>query len=294
MLKFVGAKSVSLPTNLVGAAILQYRIEVKTICLLVGLIICVSLKYNLCNFLNSLLAYCTKWTRKLFCWKIANVSSCLTPCAEVTTIASPTCGTSAHVHAITFVPPANKVVCLWTCIWIMCYYFQSIHPTLQKTHLDRRISKLEEGGDLDWATAEALAIGSLLHQGEWSHCWEKHPYSCHHMVDVRSHDKSCGMCYVLSMSISHDLVQCCLRCFSFLGFLPSIDVSNNDYLLVNICKFSRFQCSHQWPGCWSRNIQSSSRYAGWSGDWCRLHPSQSHITRSEWILRSRLCGLSCL
>jgi len=45
---------------------------------------------------------------------------------------------------------------------------QNVHPTLQKTHIDRRLQKLAEGRDLDWATAEALAIGSLLYQGTYS------------------------------------------------------------------------------------------------------------------------------
>ena len=40
-----------------------------------------------------------------------------------------------------------------------------VHPTIQKTHMDRRKQKMEEGADLDWATAEALALGSLLYQG---------------------------------------------------------------------------------------------------------------------------------
>ncbi|XP_050405927.1 2-oxoadipate dehydrogenase complex component E1 [Patella vulgata] len=39
------------------------------------------------------------------------------------------------------------------------------HSTIQKTHLDRRKQKLMEGKELDWATAEALSIGSLLYQG---------------------------------------------------------------------------------------------------------------------------------
>ena len=44
--------------------------------------------------------------------------------------------------------------------------FQNTHPTLKKTHVDRRLAKLEEGKDLDWATAEAMAFGSLLFQGD--------------------------------------------------------------------------------------------------------------------------------
>ena len=42
----------------------------------------------------------------------------------------------------------------------------NIHPHLKKTHAEARIKKLESGAGIDWATAEALAIGSLLHQGE--------------------------------------------------------------------------------------------------------------------------------
>ena len=48
----------------------------------------------------------------------------------------------------------------------MAYAFQSVHPTLQRTHIDRRLQRLAEGGDMDWATAEALAMGSLLYQGK--------------------------------------------------------------------------------------------------------------------------------
>ncbi|KAK3755337.1 hypothetical protein RRG08_026067 [Elysia crispata] len=40
-----------------------------------------------------------------------------------------------------------------------------IHPTLQRGHVDKRLKSLTEGKDLDWATAEALAMGSLLCQG---------------------------------------------------------------------------------------------------------------------------------
>ncbi|KAK6999788.1 endoribonuclease Dicer [Biomphalaria glabrata] len=40
-----------------------------------------------------------------------------------------------------------------------------VHPTIKKTHIERRINRLTEGTHLDWATGEALAFGSLLHQG---------------------------------------------------------------------------------------------------------------------------------
>ncbi|XP_026221488.1 probable 2-oxoglutarate dehydrogenase E1 component DHKTD1, mitochondrial [Anabas testudineus] len=40
-----------------------------------------------------------------------------------------------------------------------------LHSHLLKTHVQSRLSKLEEGAKLDWSTAEALAFGSLLCQG---------------------------------------------------------------------------------------------------------------------------------
>ncbi|MBN3302804.1 DHTK1 dehydrogenase, partial [Amia calva] len=40
-----------------------------------------------------------------------------------------------------------------------------LHSHLNKTHVQARLQKLEEGTKLDWSTAEALAFGSLLCQG---------------------------------------------------------------------------------------------------------------------------------
>lgn len=40
-----------------------------------------------------------------------------------------------------------------------------LHSHLGKTHTQARLNKLEEGTKLDWSTAEALALGSLLSQG---------------------------------------------------------------------------------------------------------------------------------
>ncbi|KAI9261175.1 oxoglutarate dehydrogenase, E1 component [Sporodiniella umbellata] len=37
-----------------------------------------------------------------------------------------------------------------------------VHPRLQKYHIDQRLKKIDQGHGLDWATAEALAFGSLL------------------------------------------------------------------------------------------------------------------------------------
>ncbi|GAB6031789.1 putative 2-oxoglutarate dehydrogenase E1 component DHKTD1, mitochondrial [Chamberlinius hualienensis] len=41
----------------------------------------------------------------------------------------------------------------------------NLHQHLHKTHVQNRLNKLTEGANIDWATAESLAIGSLLYQG---------------------------------------------------------------------------------------------------------------------------------
>ncbi|XP_045604597.1 2-oxoadipate dehydrogenase complex component E1 [Procambarus clarkii] len=41
----------------------------------------------------------------------------------------------------------------------------NVHKQLKKSHIDTRLHKLNEGHGLDWATGEALAMASLLHQG---------------------------------------------------------------------------------------------------------------------------------
>lgn len=41
----------------------------------------------------------------------------------------------------------------------------SIHPTIERAHVQKRLERLREGKKIDWSTAEALAIGSLISQG---------------------------------------------------------------------------------------------------------------------------------
>jgi len=41
----------------------------------------------------------------------------------------------------------------------------SIHPTLEKTFVQARLKKIQNNENIDWATAESLAIGSLLVEG---------------------------------------------------------------------------------------------------------------------------------
>ncbi|XP_058821840.1 probable 2-oxoglutarate dehydrogenase E1 component DHKTD1 homolog, mitochondrial [Topomyia yanbarensis] len=41
----------------------------------------------------------------------------------------------------------------------------ALHPHLRKHHVEARLKRISEGTRIDWATAEAMAIGSLMYQG---------------------------------------------------------------------------------------------------------------------------------
>ena len=44
----------------------------------------------------------------------------------------------------------------------------NIHPHLRKTFCEARMAKLQADSNIDWASAEALAFGSLLYQGKYT------------------------------------------------------------------------------------------------------------------------------
>lgn len=41
----------------------------------------------------------------------------------------------------------------------------SVHPTIERAHVQKRLERIRDGKKIDWSTAEALAIGSLVSQG---------------------------------------------------------------------------------------------------------------------------------
>ncbi len=43
---------------------------------------------------------------------------------------------------------------------------QQLHPHLEKHHVEGRLRRLTEATKIDWGLAEALAVGTLLYQGE--------------------------------------------------------------------------------------------------------------------------------
>lgn len=46
------------------------------------------------------------------------------------------------------------------------HLIQTIHPRLMKAHVQDRLDSVAKGTSLNWATAEALAFGTLLCQGQ--------------------------------------------------------------------------------------------------------------------------------
>ena len=44
-------------------------------------------------------------------------------------------------------------------------HVQQVKQRLRKNHVDERVKKIKAGHGIDWATAESLAIGTLLLQG---------------------------------------------------------------------------------------------------------------------------------
>lgn len=59
---------------------------------------------------------------------------------------------------------------------------QSVHENILKHHVTNRLAKISEGRNLDWSTAEALAIGSLLYQGE---CFNTKVQKSHQSMNFR-------------------------------------------------------------------------------------------------------------
>jgi hypothetical protein len=56
-------------------------------------------------------------------------------------------------------------VCVLNCCGV-CVCVQKVSGRLERTHITDRLTSLETGVGINWATAEALAIGTLLYQGQ--------------------------------------------------------------------------------------------------------------------------------
>jgi len=63
--------------------------------------------------------------------------------------------------------PEGKVINDWL-VCNSCYFtlLKTIHPRLMKAHVQDRLDSITKGTSLNWATAEAMAFGTLLSQGK--------------------------------------------------------------------------------------------------------------------------------
>ena len=87
-----------------------------------------------------------------------------------------------HFKDITKTNKAKQTIVAF-CSWLGCIVFcvQVVHPTLARTHMQRRLQMMEKGSSLDWAAAEALAFGSLLYQGMTIYSsWDIYPWTWYH------------------------------------------------------------------------------------------------------------------
>ena len=48
---------------------------------------------------------------------------------------------------------------------VSCLSRQRVNDRLEKSHVTERVRAMETGEGVNWATAEALAVGTLLYQG---------------------------------------------------------------------------------------------------------------------------------
>ena len=67
-----------------------------------------------------------------------------------------------------FVSDLFVCVCMLNCgvCVCVCVRAQKVSRRLERSHIAERLTSLETGVGINWATAEALAIGTLLYQGQ--------------------------------------------------------------------------------------------------------------------------------
>ena len=114
----------------------------------------------------------------------------------------------------------------------------ALHANLQKIFSQAKTRKIETGEGIDWATAEAMAIGTLLLQGMFR------------------------IVFCVSFSCVFERTKVyATHCFNTKSFKYETNVRpgsayRNDVLI------SRESRSYMWTRCWQRNLQSSTCNAG--------------------------------
>ena len=119
------------------------------------------------------------------------------------------------------------------------------HPRLRKTHVDARVRAVREGVAIDWATAEAMALGSLLREG-WDvrmsgQDVERGTFSHRHAVLV---DQSTGHSHVPFHHAAYpghaSFISSNLSEFAVLGFEYGHSVTSPHCLVVWEAQFGDF------------------------------------------------------
>ena len=122
----------------------------------------------------------------------------------------------------------------------------TIHPRLMRSHVESRLREMESGEKLNWATAEALAIGSLLTQGHTVRlCGQdsgRGTFSQRHavLVDSNTEDVCIPLNNVTPDQAFFEVVNSPLIEESVLGFEYGMSIDNPNLLVMWEAQFGDF------------------------------------------------------
>ena len=122
----------------------------------------------------------------------------------------------------------------------------TIHPRLMRSHVESRLREMESGEKLNWATAEALAIGSLLVEGHTVRlCGQdsgRGTFSQRHavLVDSDTEDVHIPLNEISSDQAFFEVVNSPLIEESVLGFEYGMSIDNPSLLVMWEAQFGDF------------------------------------------------------
>ncbi|KAI6652012.1 2-oxoglutarate dehydrogenase E1 component DHKTD1, mitochondrial-like [Oopsacas minuta] len=122
----------------------------------------------------------------------------------------------------------------------------TVHPRLMKSHVQSRLKEMETGEKLNWATAEALAIGSLLVQRHTVRlCGQdsgRGTFSQRHalLVDTQSEDVHIPLNNLSTEQAYFEIVNSPLIEESVLGFEYGMSIDNPTLLVIWEAQFGDF------------------------------------------------------
>ncbi|KAJ9601546.1 hypothetical protein L9F63_000289 [Diploptera punctata] len=130
----------------------------------------------------------------------------------------------------------------------------NIHPHLLKTHVTARLNKLKDGNNIDWATAETLAFGSLLYQGYnvriSGQDVGRGTFSHRHvmLVDQKTNEMYIPLNYLMDDQTGHlEVANSILSEEAVLAFEYGMSVENPNNLIIWEAQFGDFFNGAQIP-----------------------------------------------